>query len=134
MIKKLFPLFFFVFLLAGCGEQQDINTKIEKVNEALTTSSITVPSDLITTCDAKYYEIPTNSDAAPDCDTFGGGPVCSYYKEIAKGVEKTKLLEYRTECHACRTYGKTGKTNMGTTELISIGWTKGPCTQGMYKK
>jgi len=119
-------LFLAVVALAGCTKDEnqqaaeDAGNIIQQAEQAQ--SGIKVPDSLLTNCDEAYFtETVPGGSGLRDCDDFGGGSVCSYYKEVKNGEEKIKVLQYNTECHACRFYGKTGE------KFISGPFLKKPC-------
>jgi len=135
-IILILPLLLLV--LSACG-QKPLTTEntsldpnsvkpVEKVETA-----IIVPEGVYKECPAVYFS-PAPGGALKDCEEYGGGRVCSYYKEIKNGQEKIKNLEYLTECHACRFYGPSGLTEEGSTKIELLGLEKKECSQGMYQK
>ena len=130
----------FLIVLSACGkttpigeDQQTIDGKkiIEQVDKIET--AIIVPDGVYQECPEIYFAKEA-SGSAKDCEEYGGDRVCSYYKETKNGQEKIKNLEYLTECHACRFYGKTGVVDIGTVKMELLGLEKKECSQGMYQK
>lgn len=122
-----------ILVLAGCGNSGSQNDAAKKAEETMkkveqADSGIVVPENVYKECPGTYFEKPAGG-SVKDCATFGGGPVCVYYK--LKKDNKIHVLQQTTECHACRNYGQPDRKN-DYDEFL--GMTKGECAQGMYKK
>jgi len=117
-----------IILGAGCSPSANpTNTSaddvIAEVDEMTTVKGL--PDNLVQ-CDPKFFARGEDG-IAPDCSTFGGDSVCSYYTEEKKGLTKQKLLQFDNACAACRFFSEEGVREMGSTVMTNHGYTETKC-------
>lgn len=122
-----------ILIASGCMSSEKSGSPDAVVQKAeAIDSGIKVPVNLME-CPTKYFE-KEGGTYKINCNQETREKVCSYYKTVKDGTEKTHNLEYNTECGACRFYGETGTKESGNTKYVHLGYVKGPCEQGMYKQ
>ena len=63
-----------------------------------------------------------------DCSATVKQPVCSYDTIISgKGNEQSSRTEYISACHYCKFFGADGAVDFGDEQLVTKGYTVGPC-------
>ncbi len=128
-------LFAFILILgAGCnGSDGPTGTSaddvIKEVDKMTTVKDL--PDNLVQ-CDPKFFERGEDG-IAPDCDTFGGDAVCSYYTEEKKGKTKQKLMQFDNACAACRFFSEEGVRDMFGTVMTHHGYTETKCEGAIWK-
>ncbi len=98
-------------------------------------SSIVVPDNL-QDCPSEWFQTEGGRERVV-CDESQKSPYCSYYTLEKAGKISTKLLEFTSECAVCRNHKRKGEVfidDVSAGKYTHLGYQKGECTQGMYKK
>lgn len=129
-MKKLLLIVALTLLFTGCSSQNNppntsSNSSPTSIKKNNSTNINALPENLIA-CDPIYFERGEDG-IAPDCNTFSGGPVCSYHTKEKNGETKKETIQYTNPCAACRFYGKTGVRKIGSSIFTHHGYIEGGC-------
>jgi len=117
------------------SQAEEVVADIEKqMDQKEGSSGILVPENL-QDCPADWFQSEAGRERIL-CDESIKTPYCSYYTLEKDGVTKTKVLEFTSECAVCRNHKKKGEVFIDGSagKYTHLGYQKGECTQGMYKK
>lgn len=118
------------------NQAENIVGNVEKQIDQKTGSSGIVVPDNLQDCPADWFQTEAGRQNVV-CDESAKVPYCSYYTLEKDGVTKTRVLEFTSECAVCRNHKRKGEVfidDSSAGKYTHLGYQKGECTQGMYKK
>lgn len=117
------------------NQAENIVENVEKQIENKAGSGAIVAPGNLQDCPENWFET-VNGRERVACDESIKAPYCSYYTLEKNGVLKTRLLQFTSECAVCRNHKRKGEVFGDSTagKYTHLGYHKGECTQGMYKK